>query len=304
MKKQPLIVIIGPTASGKTGLSIALAKKYGGEVISADSRQVYKGLDIGTEKITKKEMRGVPHYCIDTANPKRPYSIEQWRTCAEKAIVLISKKRKLPVVAGGTGFYVDSLVYGHTFPKVKPNSKLRKELEKKTTEELLAMLKKLDPKRAKTIEQKNPRRLMRAIEIASVLGKVPKLDKKESEYDAVWIGINPGLLILMERIEKRFDTTLRRGLVAETKKLRDEFGLSWKRINELGLEYRIVGEYLRGECTKEEMREKCIRELRKYAKRQMTWLKRNKEIHWFKSAEEVLRNKNITHLLQGLPRAH
>lgn len=304
MKKYPLVAIVGPTASGKTGLSIALAKKYGGEVISADSRQVYRELNIGTEKVTKREISGVPHYCIDIANPRRALSVEQWRTHAEKAIQKISNKKKLPIIAGGTGFYVDSLVYGNQFPKVKPNSKLRKELEKKTSEELLILLKKLDPRRAKTIEQKNPRRLIRAIEIAITLGTVPKIGKKQSVYNTVWIGIDPGLETLMERIEGRFDTTLRKGLVAETKKLRDEFGLSWKRINELGLEYRIVGEYLRGEIPKEMVREKCIRELRKYAKRQMTWLKRNKEIRWFKSAEEVLRDKNITRLLQDLLQAH
>ncbi len=290
MKKQKLIVIIGPTASGKTSLSIKLAKKYNGEVISADSRQVYKHLNIGTEKVTKSEMQGVPHYCIDIASPKRTFSVEQWRRHAEKAIQKISKKGKLPIIAGGTAFYIDSLVYGSLFPTVKPNSKLRKKLEKKTPEELLTILKKLDPKRARTIEQKNPRRLIRSIEIATELGSVPTLKKQKEKYDVVWIGINPGLEELMKKITKRLNTTFGKGLVAETKKVREEIGLSWKRINELGLEYRVVGKYLRKEINKEEMLEEIIRELRKYAKRQMTWMKRNKKIKWYKNGDEALKN--------------
>ncbi len=287
IKKQKIIVIVGPTASGKTGLSIALAKKHGGEVISADSRQVYQGLNIGTEKVTKKEMAGIPHYCIDTANPKCAYSVEQWRKEAEKAIQSITMKGKVPIIAGGTGFYVDALVFGTELPHVPPNKKLRKELERKNSEELLAILKKLDPHRARSVEQKNPRRLIRSIEIATALGSVPKLAKQKPRYDVTWIGINPGLETLVSRIEKRLDTTLRKGLVAETKYMKEVFGLSWKRINEIGLEYRIVGEYLRDEITKIEMKEKMLRELRKYAKRQMTWFKRNKEIQWFTSKEEA-----------------
>jgi tRNA dimethylallyltransferase len=288
MKKKKVIVIIGPTASGKTGLSIALAKKYNGEVISADSRQVYRGLDIGTEKVSKREMQGVPHYCIDIANPKRTFTVAQWCIHAKNALHAIHKKNKIPIIAGGTGFYVDSLVFGDTFPKVKPNAQLRKKLEKMTVEELLQKLKTLDPKRAQTVEQKNPRRLIRAIEIATELGKVPSLKLREEKYDVTWIGINPGIDTLMYRIESRLDTTFKKGLVSETKKLKEEMGLSWRRINELGLEYRIVGAYLRKEITKVEMREKMLLELRRYAKRQMTWMKRNEATMWFLSADDAL----------------
>lgn len=288
MNKTSLIIIVGPTASGKTGLSIALAKKYGGEVISADSRQVYRGLDIGTEKVTQKEMKGIPHYCIDVASPRRPFSVEQWRVRAVRAGKKIQKNGHIPIVAGGTGFYVDALVHNYTFPTVAPNAPLRNELRKKSADELFDTLSRLDARRASTIENKNPRRLIRAIEIAIALGKVPTLKKNESLYNTVWVGIFPGHDVLTERIISRFEHTMRRGLVQETKKLREELGLSWKRINELGLEYRIVGEYLRGEIDKNEMREKNIRELRKYAKRQMTWLKRNQEIHWFTDAQEAL----------------
>jgi tRNA dimethylallyltransferase len=298
-KKQKLIIVVGPTASGKTGLSIALAKKYGGEVISADSRQVYKELDIGTEKVTKREMENVPHYCIDIASPKRAFTVEQWRRHARKALHTIASHGKFPIVAGGTGFYIDSLVYEYSFPVVKPNAKLRNELAKKTAKELFEALQRLDPRRALTIENKNPRRLIRALEIAVDLGKVPTLKKKESSYNPVWIGINPGIDVLTERIESRFDSTIRRGLVGETKRLHEKLGLSWKRINELGLEYRIVGEYIRGEITKNEMKEKNIRELRKYAKRQMTWLKRTPEIQWFTNKEEALKKIDFKMLLNS-----
>ena len=238
-------------------------------------------------------MNGVPHYCIDVANPKRTYTVEQWRREAEKAISSMNKRNKLPIVAGGTAFYIDSLVYGTSFPSVKPNTKLRKELQKKSAEELFAQLKKLDPRRAKTIEGKNPRRLMRAIEIATELGSVPTLKKPKPLYEVTWLGINPGLDVLMERIESRLDTTFKKGLVGETKELREEVGLSWKRINELGLEYRIIGECLRKEISKDEMKEKMIRELRKYAKRQMTWMKRNKDIVWYKNKEEALESLKL-----------
>ena len=297
MKKHTLIVIVGPTASGKTGLSIALAKKYGGEVISADSRQVYRGLDIGTEKVTKKEMLGVPHHCIDIASPKRSYSVEQWRKKAQNAIVSIVKNGHIPIIAGGTGFYVDALVYDHTFPQVKPNTKLRNRLKKKNVEELFTILSQQDPRRARTIERNNPRRLMRAIEIAHELGRVPVLKKRESPYRPVWIGINPGHEELKKRIESRFKTTLKRGLVREVRNARTVLGLSDRRINELGLEYRIVGEFLRGEIDEQEMKEKNIRELCKYAKRQMTWLKRNGEIMWFRDTKEVLASKDVASLL-------
>ena len=189
MRKQKIIVILGPTASGKTALSIALAKKYGGEVISADSRQVYRGLDIGTEKVTKKEMRGVPHHCIDIASPRQAFSVTQWRKHAQKAIDRIVHNENIPIVAGGTGQYIDALVYNTVFPAVKPNYTLRRELEKKTCAELLKQLQQLNPVRATNIERENPRRLIRAIEIATALGGVPSLRKKEAQYDVIWIGI-------------------------------------------------------------------------------------------------------------------
>ncbi len=161
-----LIVILGPTASGKSDLVVKLAKKFGGEIISADSRQVYKGLNIGSGKITKKEMQGVPHYLLDVANPKRRFTVAQYQKLAFKKIKEIQRRGNIPFLVGGTGFYIQSIVDRIVIPEVKPNWKLRKNLAQKTTDELFLMLKKLDSDRAKNIDAKNPRRLIRAIEIA------------------------------------------------------------------------------------------------------------------------------------------
>lgn len=293
MKRDRIIVIVGPTASGKTGCAVTLAKKFGGEIISADSRQVYRGLDIGTEKITRREMHGVPHHCIDIASPRRAYSVERWRTCAQRAIRSITKRGGVPIIAGGTGLYVDALVYDIVFPRVAPNTALRKQLETWTPEQLLARLVELDPERAETIEQKNPRRLIRAIEVATALGKVPALNKQTVRYDVIWIGLNPPIETLEERIRARLKKTLKRGLVAETRMLREELGLSWNRINELGLEYRIVGEYLRGELSKDELEQKLYEGVRRYAKRQLRWLKRNKDIVWYPHTDDALSDISI-----------
>lgn len=277
---QKLIAVVGPTGSGKTGLSLRLAKKFCGEVISADSRQVYRGLDIGTEKVTSEEMQGVPHHCIDIASPRRAFTVEQWRRHAENALSQIDRRGHVPFVVGGTGFYVDALVYDSPFPEVSPNAELRKQLCKKSTDELLALLQQQSPARAATIESKNPRRLIRALEIAAALGNVPTPPKKTPRYDALWLSVDPGTEILDRRIEERLDATLRRGLVAEVHTLW-EAGLSWKRLEELGLEYRACAQMFQGVLSESELRERMLTDLRRYARRQRTWLKRERNIHWF-----------------------
>src|SRR3989344_4057410 len=160
-----IVVVVGPNASGKSEFAVRLAKKINGEIISADSRQVYKGLDIGSGKITKKEMGGVPHHCLSVANPKKIFTALNFKKCAQKAIAAIYHSGKTPIIVGGTGFYIDAALGRIKLGGVPPNLKLRKKLANKSPAELLKMLKKLDPARAKTIEQKNPRRLIRAIEI-------------------------------------------------------------------------------------------------------------------------------------------
>ena len=272
--------IVGPTASGKTSLAVALALQYQGEVVSADSRQIYRGLDVGTEKVTVEEMQGVPHHCIDIASPRRAFSVEQWKRRAERAVRGIVRRGNLPIVAGGTGQYLDALVYNQSFPAVPPNSTLRTRLARRSTTELYAQLQKLDPERARTVDKFNPRRLIRAIEIADALGSVPKLQRTEAVYTTLWIGLNPGIEQLTERINARLDDTLTQGLVQETQMLRD-MHLSWNRIDELGLEYRSAAAYLRGKLSAVDMRTRMQLDLRQYAKRQLRWFKRNKEIHWY-----------------------
>ncbi len=277
--KRKIIVILGPTASGKSALAVKIAKKINGEVVSADSRQVYKGLDIGTGKITKKEMVGITHYCLDIVSPKKIFTVVDFKKCAEQAIEKIFAKNKTPIIVGGTGLYIQAIVDNVVLPEVEPDWKLRKKLEKKTTEEMFAMLKNLDPERAKNIDAKNPRRLIRAIEIAKTLGSVPKPETSRRCLDVEQIGIKLPDEILKKNIEKRIKKMLKSGLIAETKKLR-ESGLSWKRICEFGFEYKYPALFLQNKIGKDEMLAKMLVENRQYAKRQMTWFKRDKRIEW------------------------
>jgi len=280
-----IIVILGPTASGKSDLAVWLAKKLNSEVISADSRQVYRGLDIGSGKITKKEMAGVAHHLLDVADPKKVFSVDQYQKLATRAINDILKRGKTPIICGGTGFYIDAIVDGQIWPAVPPNKKLRSELNKKSVTGLFTILKKLDPERAETIDAQNPVRLIRAIEIATALGSVPKI-KKKPRYNVLKIGLNPGLETLKNNIHRRLTNRLRQGMLAEAKKLHDD-GVSWRRLEALGLEYRYQALFLQSKITKTEMVEKIEKESLKYAKRQMTWFKRDKNIKWYKNLEEA-----------------
>ena len=280
--KQKLIAIVGPTASGKSDLAVFLAKKFNGEIISADSRQVYKYMDIGTGKITKKEMGGIPHHMLDVAHPIRQFTVAQFKKKTEKIIKDIQGRGKVPILAGGTGFYIDAVVYDIEFPKVKANTELRKKLRSYTTEELFKMLKKKDSRRAKTIQKGNKRRLIRALEIIEELGEVPQIDihNYKSKYDVLIIGIKIDKELLHERIEKRLDARFGQGMIAEVKKLREEIGVSWRRLEKFGLEYRWIALYLQDKISKDEMREGLYRDIKRYARRQMVWFKRNPDIKW------------------------
>ena len=284
-----LIVILGPTASGKTDLSIKLAKKYNGEVISADSRQVYKGMDIGSGKITKKEMQGIPHWLLDVANPKKRFTVAQYQKLAIKKIKDIQKRGKPPILVGGTGFYIQSIVDGVVIPEVKPDWKLRRNLEKKSNEELYKMLKKLDPARAESIDKQNPRRLIRALEIILTTGKpVPTIgsDLCQTPFRVLEIGVKKSREELKKLINKRLLKRLEKdALINEVKKLHRN-GLSWKRLEEFGLEYRFVAQFLQKKITRQEMINKIQIESEHFAKRQMTWFKRDKRIKWILNYKE------------------
>ena len=282
-----LIVILGPTASGKSDLAVNLAKKFNCEVISADSRQVYKGMDIGTGKVSKKEMKGVPHYLLDVASPKTIFTVAQYRKLALKTINKILKKGKVPVLCGGTGFYIQAVIDGIIIPKVKPDKQLRLSLNLLTAEELFKKLKELDPRRAKNIERKNKRRLIRALEIVIKTKKpVPVLKKNPLPYPVLIIGVKKENI--KELIRKRLLKRLEKGLVSEVKKLKKS-GIPWLKLEEFGLEYRYISRYLQKKLTYQEMVEKLQKEIEHYAKRQMTWFKRNKRIYWIKKQPEAER---------------
>jgi len=290
---QKLIVIIGPTASGKSELAVKLAKKFNGEIVSADSRQIYKGMDIGTGKVTKKQMKGIPHHLLDVASPKTRFTVVQYRKLALKAINKIFKNGKIPILCGGTGFYIQAVVDGIIIPEVKPDWKLRRKLEKKSIEKLYKMLKKLDPKRAKTIERKNKRRLIRALEIIIKTKKpVPTLKKKPLPCPVLMIGIKKSLDELKKLIKKRFLKWLKDGFLKEVEKLKRPTkggypGLSWKKIEEFGIHYRVVAQYLQKQISYQEMIENSLKELQNYVKRQMTWFKKDNRIKWVRNYQEV-----------------
>ena len=269
---QKIIVVCGPTATGKSDYAVKLAKEIKGEVISADSRQVYKGMDIGSGKITKREMRGVPHYLLDVANPRRVFSVVQYKKLADKVIKDILKRDKIPIIVGGTGFYIDALIYDTDFPAVPPNKALRKKLEKLSTEKLAAKLLKLDHTRYETIDRHNRVRLIRAIEIATALGKVPKV-KRKKKYEVEWHYLDFPDEVLKKRIHDRLLKRMKMGMVREVKGLREK-GVSWKRLESLGLEYRYLARYLQNKLTKKDMLAQLELAIWHYAKRQRTWFKK------------------------------
>jgi tRNA dimethylallyltransferase len=238
---------------------------------------------VGTGKISRQEMRGVKHYLLDVVEPKQQFSVSDYKTLASNSLQYIIRKNKLPIVVGGTGFYIDALSGRETFPDVPPNKKLRAKLAKKNNTYLFNLIRKKDPKRAKNLDPNNKVRLIRALEIIEALGKVPKItnNKQLTTYNFVFIGLKPADLDrrIKERLLKRIP-----GMIQEGKGLRQK-GLSYKRMNELGLEYRYIALYLQGKISKEEMAEKLYFAIRQFSKRQMTWFKRNKKIKWFKPDE-------------------
>ncbi len=295
--KPKIIAVVGPTASGKSELAVKLAKKLGGEVLSVDSRQIYRGMDIGTGKIsgrwTKKDgktiylYKGVVHYGIDIASPKRQYSVAQFQKYGKKVITAILKRKKVPILCGGTAHWLDAVIYEQRFPKVKPNHTLRRKLEKLTAKQLYAKLTKLDPARAKKIDAKNPRRLIRAIEIITSTGKsIPKV-KHGSPYTVKWIGIKTEPETLRNKIKLRLAQRIKNGMFHEIKILHKQ-GVSWQRMWNLGLEYRFGSLYLQNKMDKKETETKLEIAINQYSKRQMTWWKRNKNIIWLSKPTEQI----------------
>lgn len=268
--KLSIIAVIGPTASGKSARAVALAKERNGEVISVDSRQVYRTLDIGTEKTSEEEMDGIPHHLIDIREPEESYSAGDFVRDASALIADMHSRGVMPILAGGTHFYFDALIYG--LPEGDANPELRKQLELLSVEELFSQLKEKDPRRAARIDPQNKRRLVRALELIATHGHVPEREKKEPAYDVEWVIIDPPKEELRPRIDARLAQTLERGLVEEVRRTRERVGDA--RLNELGLEYRIVGEYLRGERSEDSLQQVLSSRLWHYARHQKAWLRR------------------------------
>lgn len=289
MQKNKVIVILGPTASGKSDIAIKIARKFNGEIISADSRQIYKGMDIGSGKVTKEEQKLAPHHMLDIVSPNTEYSVAKFKNKSEQIIKDIISRGKLPIICGGTGFWIKAIVDGVVFPEVKPNPALRNMLHSKTSEDLFEEIKKIDPERAKELDPKNKVRIIRALEICNELGKVPKPKKqKDTPYDFLQIGIKIEKEDLDSNIEKRLISRFREGMIEEIENLHKS-GVPWKRMDDFGLEYRWISRYLQKKISPEEMKEKLYFDIIHYAKRQMTWFKKDERIIWLENYEEIER---------------
>ena len=291
-----MLAIVGPTASGKTALSIKLALRFSGEIISADSRQVYEGFDATSAKASPVERGGVPHHLLSVVPITYRYSVIDFVRDAKKAITNIHSRGNTPILAGGTMHYIDALLFGQEFPEVPPNEKLREELSHYSSEKLFIILKEKDPRRAETIEQKNPRRLIRALEIVDALGAVPDhtLQYEKPQFSFKLFGIEKTLDTLEKCIKKRNAKRLE-ALIREITKAVSEGILTEKRASELGFDFLLGYQYVKGALSKDTLETTLNTKDRQYAIRQMRWLKRNPHIHWLKSDDvfeevcEVLR---------------
>lgn len=301
-----VIFIVGPTASGKTALSILLSKKFNGEIVNADSRQVYQEMDIATAKPKRDASRqkkneyvyqGVVHHLVDIIKPSKRFTLSDFKEQANVVISDILARGKLPIVVGGTGLYIWSLVDNLDIPKVEPNIKLREGFDLKTLEELVKLLKNIDPETVKKIDIKNRRRVLRALEVAISSGEsfVAQTTKSEPLYNSLQIGIKCDREKLYENINKRIDQQMLFGLVEETKKLATRYRWELPSMSSIG--YKQIGNYLRGEMSLEAAVEIFKRDTRRYAKRQETWFKRDKRIVWIAPDDLAVAQKSIAKFL-------
>lgn len=298
---KPIVYVIGgPTASGKSKLAVELAKRVNGEIISADSMQIYKEMNIGTAKVNKEEMQGVQHYLVDFVSPDERYSVSNFKKDAEKAIEEILEKGKTPIVVGGTGLYIDSLIYGIEFQNEEVDLEYREKLNKiadeKGLESLYKKAQEIDPEAMKKISINDRKRIIRVLEIYHKTGKTKteqelQSRKNEVKYEYKVFAITMDREKLYERIEKRIDFMIEQGLIEEVKQILEKYHTFPTAMQGLG--YKEVVEYLEGSCTKEEMIEKIKKETRHYAKRQLTWFRKNKEIIWLDGEKSTDENVSI-----------
>lgn len=294
MKNNKLVVILGPTACGKTKIATVLAHKYNGEIVSADSRQVYKGMDIGTGKdLADYTINGskVPYHLIDIVDPETNFNVAQYQKLAYQAIDNILSRGKVPFLVGGTGLYIDAVTKNYQFNEITPDKQevIRKKLDKWSLERLLKELKLKDPATFEKIDQKNRRRVQRALEIFLETGESKKKNPLgDVKYDIFFIGVKYPLEKIYQKIDSRLADRVDAGMIAEVKKLR-KAGVSFKRLDDFGLEYRYVSRYLKGELSHDEMILQLKQAIHHFAKRQLTWFKRNKNIIWVPSLTEAHR---------------
>ena len=291
--KQPLIIIAGPTAVGKTALSVALAKRIGGEIVSADSMQVYRGMDIGTAKVTEEETCGVPHHLIDVLDPKDPFNVMTFRSMVKDAIRGIASRGSVPVLVGGTGFYIQSVLYDVQFEEDASSEELRKKLEQEAAvlgaEKMHERLRALDPEAAEAIHPNNVKRVIRALEYSLSTGRKISVHNREqrertSPYRFLFYVLTMDRAALYQRIDLRVDQMMEQGLLAEVKRLRDE-GVTSDMVSMQGLGYRQIFDYLEGVATLEEAVDRIKRETRHFAKRQLTWFRREPDARWINVSE-------------------
>jgi tRNA dimethylallyltransferase len=291
-----LVVVLGPTASGKSGLGISLAQRFDGEIVSADSRQVYRGLDIGTAKITPEEQLLVPHYLLNVADPRQVYTVAQFQRDAIASINDILEREHQPFLVGGSPHYIQAVVDNLDIPRIEPQPELRAQLEKHPLPELLTQLEQLDPQSVATIDRNNPRRVIRALEVNLISGKPFSQQRNMAKplYRSLLLGIEWPREVLYRRIDARVDERMRQGMVHEVQKLLDE-EVSHERLEALGLEYRYISRLLRGEFSDEdEMVERLKYAIHDFTRRQLTWYRKDKRIVWIEGedggrAKEIVR---------------
>ena len=305
MDKPKVIVICGPTASGKTSLSISLAKKINGEIVSCDSMQIYKEMDIGSAKPTVEEMQEIKHYLVDFVSPEKRYSVSEYKEDASKAIEEIINKGKTPIIVGGTGLYLNSLIYNIQYNEMEVDLNYRRELEKEAEEYGLEVLynraKEIDPEAMEKVSANDKKRITRVLEIYNATGRnkteLEKKSRKEVPYNYLIFGINMERSILYDRINKRVDIMLEQGLIEEVKNLINKYSNMPTAMQGLG--YKEVKEFLDGNISKEEMIEKIKMETRRYAKRQITWFKRIENIIWLDGLNKTEENVNSIREVYG-----
>lgn len=299
-RTPPLIVVLGPTASGKSALGIALAQRFNGEIISADSRQVYRGLDIGTAKVTPEEQALVPHHLLDVADVQEIYTVAQFQQQAIATINDILARGRQPFLVGGSPHYIQAVVDNLDIPSIPPQPALRAELEARALPDLLALLEQLDPEGAASIDRNNPRRVIRALEVCLVSGKPFSAQRGLAAplYTSLMLGIHWPRAVLYQRIDARVDERMEQGMVQEVRNLLDQ-GISHERLEALGLEYRFISRWLRGEFASEtEMVQRLKYAIHDFTRRQLTWFRKDQRIIWLEGNDTSRAEVEVSNFLQ------